>query len=850
MIRFYLFGTVDLRDHTTVASILAQPKRTALVAYLASANHGGWHRRTTLLALFWPELDESRARNALSKALHHIRRSLGEDAILGRGDEELAVNRDRVWCDVAAFEEAFAATDHQTALELYGRGVLLEGFLVSDAPEFEHWLDGRRESLREKAVKSASVLLQSAMSANDLPAAIGWARRAVLLAPHDEPALRRLMTLLDQIGNRADAIGAYEAFAARLQRELELRPSPETEQLLHTIRSRSTPNHESTDVLPRTDATPVSISAARLKTQLPTNNARKQWLSIALLIVLTLSGLVTLAYRRTGENEGRVLVAACENRTGDATLDALGDMAQDWITQGLQQTGLANVVDPLSALLATRAVLTGSTQVSGLTRAAATARAVGAHIVVWCSIYKQGGDSLLLRGQITDVERGRLLTSLEPVRVHRAQATVGAELLRSQAGGALAALLDTRVASLSSSTSSPPNLEAYREYVAGLEHFQEMRYNKSIVHFSAAARLDTTFMLPLIWSAFAFANPVYNSSRVFREQRDSIVHFLQARRDRLKPLDQYATDYFAGDARARADAARAAARLSPGSNWSYLAAMYTNCCGMNRPREALSYLKQVDPEHGWVKAWSGYWSLAATLYHRVGDYKGELRSAQRFRRSNPTRAIGLVYESQALVALGRIKEAERLTDELVAMAAEGNRSPTGLLTGIGKEMRAHGHRDAARRTFEKAVAWAGSPRTVAWIRRRPVEEQPTARRELDFELADALYNLGRWAESEAIWRRIEDTEPGVASQAYLGFFAARRGDRSTAESILRSLERETLYADAAKIAVLLGDRDRALALVKQMIESGDRPFQELHRDPAWDALRDTPEFKELIQPGG
>jgi hypothetical protein len=31
------------------------------------------------------------------------------------------------------------------------RGDLLDGFFMSDAPEFEHWLDGERERLRQRA---------------------------------------------------------------------------------------------------------------------------------------------------------------------------------------------------------------------------------------------------------------------------------------------------------------------------------------------------------------------------------------------------------------------------------------------------------------------------------------------------------------------------------------------------------------------------------------------------------------------------------------------------------------------------------------------------------------------------
>ncbi len=53
------------------------------------------------------------------------------------------------------------------------------------------------------------------------------ARRAAALSPTDETALRRLMLLLERVGDRATAVRAYEAFAWKLEGEYELEPSAE-----------------------------------------------------------------------------------------------------------------------------------------------------------------------------------------------------------------------------------------------------------------------------------------------------------------------------------------------------------------------------------------------------------------------------------------------------------------------------------------------------------------------------------------------------------------------------------------------------------------------------------------------
>src|SRR5207237_8059828 len=87
VIEFRPLGRVDLRGHegTPATSILAQPKRIALLAYLATAKGDACHRRDTLLGIFWPELDTEHARASLRKSLHLLRRSLGDDVVISIG---------------------------------------------------------------------------------------------------------------------------------------------------------------------------------------------------------------------------------------------------------------------------------------------------------------------------------------------------------------------------------------------------------------------------------------------------------------------------------------------------------------------------------------------------------------------------------------------------------------------------------------------------------------------------------------------------------------------------------------------------------------------------------------------
>ncbi len=236
------------------AGVLAQPKRIALLAYLAAATPRGYQRRDSLLALFWPESDQEHARTTLRKALHFLRQELGPDVLVSRGDEEVGINWDRCRCDVVEFEEAVDRGRPELAVELY-RGDFLAGFHLSGTPEFERWLDEARARLRDRATRAAWTLADQASAAHHHADAVAWARRAAALSPYDETGIRRLVSHLDQAGDRAGAVLAYEQFVQRLAQDLELEPSAETVALVESVRARQRASGQGRPVAPPAEPT-------------------------------------------------------------------------------------------------------------------------------------------------------------------------------------------------------------------------------------------------------------------------------------------------------------------------------------------------------------------------------------------------------------------------------------------------------------------------------------------------------------------------------------------------------------------------------------------------------------------
>ena len=108
MFRLRVLGQIDLRDAcgSEVRPVLAQPKRLALLVYLVVSRPQRMHRRDELLSLFWPELPESRARNALRQALHQLRDALGSEVLTTRGADSVGVNAAALGCDAVELENA------------------------------------------------------------------------------------------------------------------------------------------------------------------------------------------------------------------------------------------------------------------------------------------------------------------------------------------------------------------------------------------------------------------------------------------------------------------------------------------------------------------------------------------------------------------------------------------------------------------------------------------------------------------------------------------------------------------------------------------------------------------------
>lgn len=220
----------------TFTAVLSQPKRFALLVYLSLAWPRSFHRRDSLLMLFWPELDDQRARNALSQSLSFLRAHLPDGVIITRGAEEVGVDHERVRTGVGTFEGALEEGRWADALKAY-HGEFLHGFHLSRAKGFEEWMEVERARLRKAAAGAAWSLAGEQVERGALLEAHRTALQALDLVATDECRVRGFIGALAEAGDRAASVAFYESFCARLRRELELEPSDDTRVLVEAIRS-------------------------------------------------------------------------------------------------------------------------------------------------------------------------------------------------------------------------------------------------------------------------------------------------------------------------------------------------------------------------------------------------------------------------------------------------------------------------------------------------------------------------------------------------------------------------------------------------------------------------------------
>jgi DNA-binding SARP family transcriptional activator/TolB-like protein len=878
-------GRFDLvkRDPEESGRVSLQPKRLALLAYLATATPRGLKRRDPILGLFWPELDQADARAALRQALHDIRRSIGALTIVSSVDE-VGLSPDGWECDANGFERALDEGRLADAMGLYQGDFLSGVFLADVAPDLEQWVDQTRSRLRARAADAAKDLAARCRQAGDDKGAVTWAEAATRLAPDDESAVRLLMGALEASGERARSLGVYTQFAARLESEYDARPARATESMatalrgtrITTGRAAALPAARAVAALPPADtalpspADPRPSSIGPLPAAVGTSADRgRAWsrsrgaVGGALILLLLAAGV--FGWRRT-----RILAATRQVPAGSALLavlpfENLGDSADTYLAEGVA----GEIRGMLTKLPALRVIASGSSNYyrHSSRRPEEIARELGARYLLTGTVQVErgagGSRRVRIRPELVEV----FAEGSPETRWEEAFDTTLADVFDVQAGVANRVAEELGVVlspAAQASLAKPPtrDLAAYDAYLrSGVESDAELAslsQRQLIAYAERAVALDSTF-------AAAWARLSMLESGIFGDEvapafdRDTATSRRAA--DRAIALAPNAADGHLArglyllriglsppyrNAQAEFDTAyrefEAAYRIEPSSAEAVadLAAVevwlgHRDAAALDRCVQLARLAIALDPRS---EAAAGRLAEALLYLRRYGEARTELRRALEI---HPTNLEFIVLLKATYVGAGDLPGANAVLRTAPATVDRGVLVRYGPAWTLDSADRALLSKLPVGAFDGDSAEWALHLAELDWLRGDTVRARDMAEVVLRAVPREALdpSGPGNWEKEKKRLSALGylGDRRGVEREAphWIGIDSAGPDNGAEGDDVL------------AHVHLALGDRARALVFVSAMLA---KPYwasrATVRIDPAWRSLQGDPRFERLI----
>ncbi len=349
---------------------------------------------------------------------------------------------------------------------------------------------------------------------------------------------------------------------------------------------------------------------------------RRVFGAIAVVVVLAAVTIGVWPLTRDGGSglvSNRVAVAPFVNRTTEASLDHLGNIASDWVQRGLLQTEVLEVLATPPSFAADSA--------SALR---AFAGAAGASLLV-SGTYYHSRDSIYFQADIIDVTDGALRGALDPIGGERDDPMQPIELLRQLIMSAVVQLSGGELALQVFGTGRPPKYEAYREAIAAGNAYIRGDFQAMKEHGHKAWSLDTTYVFAQLYAA--------NGHWLLGEwaEVDSILRLVEQSAGRLTASDRWLAEWFQayldGDLQAAAHATKRLIQVAPSPQ--LIRESGFDALFLNRPRETVEILSNYDPKPLAMIGEPLYWGILSAAHNLLGNYDEAQAVAQEGRTLFP-----------------------------------------------------------------------------------------------------------------------------------------------------------------------------------------------------------------------
>jgi tetratricopeptide (TPR) repeat protein len=587
------------------------------------------------------------------------------------------------------------------------------------------------------------------------------------LDPYSEDGVRRLISLLDRTGNRADAIRTYDEFRDRMARELESEPSKETRALAESLREQPAVRRALKSRTHTAGETPVIATTA---TGMPSADSKLswKWLAVPVVAIALVAAAALINYRATTKTASpvtnRVVIAEFASAVEDT---ALGRTITEALRLDLSRSNLIKVMSDATARDAL--VLMKRDTLLRITPELAREIAVRENIkAVLAGDVRRAANGFVLSVQLISPDGGDIINGWRVTARDSSQLLQAIDqlssLVRQDAGESIRAIKSSSPLLRVSTTS----LSALRKEAMGIDAFHDEDYRRAVTLIREAIAEDSTFTdAYMMLSAILFNSTVHPAHAI-----DAAIKAYQYR-DKVRDAERYAVTFnylwaVKGDIPAALDAEKNAADLDPVTVfWGRYAGLLMQ---VGRHREAeLVALRGVQ----WEANPFVYVFLATARFRQ-----GKIDEARR------TISYGLrVYPSSPVLTQLRIDVAEATGDYMRAdsmahalpEAAPMQRANIDAI--LGKLDEAHDHLVELRRAQESSGSFYGvMPTWIALARLKLDLAHDTARA---ITIVDSIPSTAEW---KALY-------PRERPYAMLAHFYVRAGKPQRARALLDDLER-------------------------------------------------------------
>ena len=568
----------------------------------------------------------------------------------------------------------------------------------------------------------------------------------------------------------------------------------------------------------------------------PTTKLKKWALGIAAILVLGLIrffspwGAIDNAIPQN-LRDARIAVLPFENKTGDKDLDILGDMASDWVIQGLMYLDDVQLVGFESIQENIKYASVGDSSNN-------FARRTGAQKIVQGRYYADK-ESLIFKSQIIDIATGKIDLVLPDVRGPKEDNAA----LVSELQAKFVTAFDAQNHNFSPGIAqNPPPHKAYQLFREGIDIYSEDA-EESRNLFAQAIEMDSSFFWPYIWATASFFNAGQGQAA------DSTFALIKANID-FKSLNSFDRQWYVHwqallnkDLEKAFKASLKILERDPKQSFSNVeAGIIAN--NLNRPQQAVEIFEYLDPEFApqdieldtW---WHNYY--VHNLY-RIGRYADAERIAKliqpKFRKHwNYYDRLAEIYIEQDKAA-----DLQKLVEEMQANQLANSEILNTYVFIVEKY--------GVKQQKDKQQQWAQAG--INWASEQGLHLDP-------FALGSLYYATEQFTIAKTLFQEaIEKNGNTWLNLSRLGTTCQQLGQIKAIQALLQQLEAS--YKTTQDVGFLIAqahiysqtdNKNKAVTLLSRAIKKGFAYSPTTFgNDERLVALHGYPPFEALIKPKG